>query len=238
MHKIIILMLASVTSLCAFADTTLDQLQNLQTQPQFRSLSEDLGSALSYKPLSPGEPLGIAGFDIGVEVTGTSIRNKDILDLATGNNAPSLLPVPKLHVHKGLGVFDIGGFFSAVPSSNIKLYGAEIRYALLEGSVATPALALRASFSQLTGVDQLDFDTKGIDISISKGFLVAKPYAGIGQVWVSSTPKGVSQLSAENFRQTKIFAGVNFNFGVANVAIEADRTGDANSYGAKLGFRF
>jgi hypothetical protein len=238
MQKTIFILIASLTSLNVLADATIDQLQNLGSQQQFRSLSEDLGSALSYKPLSPGEPLGVTGFDIGVEVTGTSIKNKEVLDLVTSGSAPSLLPVPKLHVHKGLGLFDIGGSYSAVPGSNIKLFGAEIRYALLEGTAATPALALRASFSQLTGVDQLNFDTKGVDISISKGFLIAKPYAGIGQVWVSSTPKGVPTLTSEKFTQTKVFAGLNLNFGLYNLAFEADRTGDAATYGAKLGFRF
>ncbi len=238
MQKILLGLVAIVASFSAFADATIDQLQNLSSQAQFRSLSEDLGSALSYKSLSPGDPLGVTGFDIGVEVTGTSIKNKAILDLVTSGSAPSLLPVPKLHVHKGLGLFDIGGSYSAVPGSNIKLFGAEIRYALLEGTVATPALSLRGSYSQLTGVDQLSFDSKGIDISVSKGFLIAKPYAGIGQVWVNSSPKGVPTLTGEKFTQTKLFAGVNVNFGLTNIAFEADRTGDANSFGAKLGFRF
>ncbi len=248
MRKSLITLIALFVTNTAYADAAINNLQGLG-QAQFKSLSEDLGSALSYKSLSPGDPLGVTGFDVGVEITGTSIKNKQILDIATSGSAPSMLPVPKIHVHKGLpSGFDIGASYSAVPSSNIKLFGAEIRYAILEGTVATPALALRASYSKLSGVDQLDFDTKGIDISISKGFLIAKPYAGIGQVWVSSTPN-LSQIvctaivgpcvpTGEKFTQTKLFAGVNLNFGLTNVAIEADRTGDANSIGAKVGFRF
>jgi hypothetical protein len=230
-------LLASLASFSAFADATIDKLQNI-AQPQFRLLSEDLGAVLSYKPLSPGEPLGVTGFDVGFEITGTSISNKTILDQVTSGNAPSMLPVAKLHAHKGLPYgIDVGASYSAIPNSNIKLFGAEIRYAILEGTIATPALALRGSYSKLTGVDQLDFDTKAIDISISKGFTIAKPYAGVGQVWVNSSPNGVP-LASEKFTLTKVFAGVNLNFGLTNVAFEADRTGDTNSYGAKIGFRF
>lgn len=255
MQKIIFALFALSAASYAAADATIDRLQNLTSQQQFRSLSEDLGAALSYKAVSPGDPLGVSGFDVGFEVTGTSIKNKEIFDLVTSGSAPSLLPVPKLHAHKGLPAgFDIGASLAVVPGSNIKLFGAEIRYAILEGTLATPALALRGSYSKLSGVDQLGFDTKGIDISISKGFAIAKPYAGIGQVWVSSKPDLPSllnvvlggpvapvppiSLASESFTQTKLFAGVNINFGLTNVAFEVDRTGDANSYGAKVGFRF
>jgi len=36
------------------------------SQPNFRLLSEDLGAALSYKPLTPTAPLGITGFDLAL----------------------------------------------------------------------------------------------------------------------------------------------------------------------------
>ena len=42
--------------------STVDRL----TQTQFRLMSEDLGAALSFKPLVPAEPLGTTGFDLGV----------------------------------------------------------------------------------------------------------------------------------------------------------------------------
>src|SRR3569833_2497600 len=51
----------------------LDRLQNL-AQSQFRALSEDLGAALSYTPVNPAEPLGLIGFDVGLEVTATDIQ--------------------------------------------------------------------------------------------------------------------------------------------------------------------
>ena len=204
-------------------------------QSDFKAFSEDLGSALSYKPVTPPAPLGITGFDIGLEVTSTKMRN---LDIATGSSMTSLV-VPKLHVYKGLPLnIDVGAFYSAVPTTNIKFYGGELRYAILEGGVALPAVGIRGALTKLTGVSQLALTTKSLDVSVSKGFAIFTPYAGIGRVWVDSTPDAASGLTKETFQQGKIFIGGNVNFGLMNVALEYDKTGTAPFYSAKLGFRF
>ena len=204
-------------------------------QSDFKVFSEDLGSALSYKPITPPAPLGITGFDIGLEVTSTKMRN---LELATGGSTNNLI-VPKLHIYKGLPLnIDVGAFYSAVPTTNIKFYGGELRYAILEGSVALPAVGIRGALTKLTGVSQLALTTKSVDVSVSKGFAIFTPYAGIGRVWVDSTPDAASGLVKETFQQGKVFVGGNVNFGVMNFALEYDKTGSAPSYSAKLGFRF
>lgn len=205
-------------------------------QSNFKTLSEDLGSALSYKAVTPPTPLGITGFDLGLEVTSTKMRN---LALVTGNSSLTSLIVPKLHVYKGLPLgIDVGAFYSAVPSTNIKLYGGELRYAILEGGIALPAVGIRGAVTKLSGVSQLAFSTKSLDVSISKGFAMFTPYAGIGAVWVDSTPDAASGLAQETFRQNKIFAGGNLNLGLTNLALEYDKTGSETSYSAKVGFRF
>jgi len=221
------------------AASNIDQLQNL-SQPQFRALSEDLGAALSYKPLTPTTPLGIAGFDLGLAVTATKIENSALLQRA-GAGDHSTLPVPSLRLNKGLPLdIDVGLMVGAVPGTNIRLYGGELRYAIVSGGAALPAIGIRGSYTKLTGVDQLDFNTKGVDVSISKGFLMFTPYAGVGKVWAASTPKDIPPpgLSKESFSLNKVFVGFNLNFGLTNLAFEGDRTGKATSYGAKLGFRF
>ena len=212
---------------------------NALAQAQFRLLSEDLGATLSYKPISPAEPLGITGFDLGIEVSATKLENAAIFDNAVTGDAPDTLYLPKLHVHKGLPFgFDIGASYAAVPDSNIKMWGAEVRYAILKGGTATPALAVRASYSALEGVDQLKLTTTGVDVSISKGFAMFTPYAGIGKVWVRSTPDVSIPLAEEDFDLNKVFVGVNMNLAVINIAVEGDKTGDATSYGIKFGWRF
>ncbi|MCW5625092.1 MAG: hypothetical protein KIT73_10280 [Burkholderiales bacterium] len=222
----------------AFADD-LDQLQ-LLNQSEFRRLSEDLGSALSYKPLAPAEPLGVFGFDVGVAVTATSLRNTDIFRKASsGGDFPSTLPVPTLRGAVGLPFgIDIGLSYAAAPGTNIKYFGGDLKWAVYGGSTLLPAVAVRGAYTKLSGVSQLDFDTKSVDLSVSKGFLMFTPYAGIGQVWVDSATKGVPGLGGESFSMTKYFGGVNVNLGLINFAFEVDRTGEANTFGGKVGFRF
>ena len=229
--------LAFVAQPAAAADiTTLNAL----AQAQFKTLSEDLGSALSYKPVTPAEPLGITGFDVGLVVTATDVgRSTANLKAATnGQESISTLIVPKLHIAKGLPLnIDVAAFVSKVPTTNISLFGGELRYAILAGSVATPAVAIRGAMTKLTGVDQLSLDTKSLDISISKGFLMFTPYAGVGKVWVNSNPNAGS-LREESFTQNKVFIGGNMNLGLMNFALEGDKTGDAKSASLKIGFRF
>lgn len=216
----------------------LDSLQSL-AQREFRGLTEDLGAALSYKPLIPSEALGITGFDVGVAVTATRLGSIDAWRRATNDNGlDATLPLATLRAHKGLPFnIDIGAMHATVPGSNVRLYGGELRWAVLPGSTLVPAVAVRGSFTRLGGVDQLDFDTKAIDVSVSKGILMFTPYGGVGQVWSRGTPRGVPGLTRESFSQTRVFAGVNINLGL-NLAFEVDSTGGITSYGIKLGVRF
>lgn len=215
----------------------IDQLQNA-AQAEFRLLSEDLGAALSYHAQIPSEPLGLAGFDIGVGVTATRFEHSGIWQKVTSDDAEATLYVPTLRLHKGLPAgFDIGLTYASIPGSNIRYTGGELRYAILEGSATSPAIAVRGSLTKLSGVDQLGFETQGLDISISKGFALLTPYAGVGRVWVESTPH-VSGLQKEKFSLTKVFVGLGINFAVLNLNLQADRTGDASSYSVKLGWRF
>ena len=208
-------------------------------QAAFRNVSEDLGSALSYKGVVPAESLGVTGFDFGLEVTQTNLAKSATLWKNLSGNDISNLYVPKLHVTKGLPLnIDIGAFYSAVPTTDIKLYGGELRWAFIEGGVAMPAVAVRGAMTKLSGVNQLALDTKSVDLSISKGFAMLTPYAGVGQVWVNSTPDAATTFKAESFKQSKVFAGANLNFGLTNLAVEFDKTGSAQSTSLKLGFRF
>ncbi len=239
MRKILIVIPFLFLAAEADAADNIDTIDNL-VQAQFRSFSEDVSAAISYKAVVPVESMGITGFDVGLEASVTTISDKTAFDLACGGCGAEQLVVPKIHLHKGLPFgIDVGLMMASVPNSNIRLSGAEVRYALVEGSTVSPAVAVRATYSKLDGVDQLDMSTTGLELGISKGFTMVTPYAGIGQNWVKSNPKGTaSALDSENYTQTKTYVGVNVNLGLMNLAFEADRTGDSNSYSAKFGFRF
>ena len=211
----------------------------LLNQQQFRLLSEDLGGALSYQPQTPAEPLGFPGLDIGVAVSGVKLKNREIAELASSESVDSTILIPTVRAHVGLPLgFDLGAMYAWVPDSDIRYYGGELRFAIIRGDAVTPAIGLRGSFTKVTGVDQLDLDTRGLDLSISKGFGFITPYAGFGKVWVDSVPKGIPTLQKEEFDLNKVFAGLGMNFAGLNVNLEAGKTGDVKIYSVKLGLRF
>jgi hypothetical protein len=215
----------------------LDSLGNL-AQSEFRSISEDLGAALSYKGVTPATPLGLAGIDVGLEVTWTRMENSRLFQLA-GAGSLSDLVIPKLHVHKGLiGGLDIGAFVSGVPQIGVGFFGAELRYAVLDDTLTTPAVGLRVSGTTVTGLSKLRFKTAALDAVVSKKFALATPYIGVGTVHVMSEAKDVANLSEETFNKSRVFTGVNMNFAVVNVALEAEKLGNNTSLSAKLGWRF
>jgi len=188
--------------------------KNTLIQGQFRDLSKEAGAAISYKNTAPAAPLGITGFDAGVEVSAADIDSGSAYWKAAFNNdAPSYLFLPKIRVRKGLPLsIDVGAMYSYVPGSNVKLFGFELSKAILDGTMATPAVGVRATYTRLTGVNDLDLQTAGLDASISKGFLFLTPYAGAGVVWINSKAEGnlarYSNLSTENIYQPRVFAGL------------------------------
>jgi hypothetical protein len=205
------------------------------SQGDFKRLSEDLASATSYKGLTPAEPLGITGFDIGIEATNTTMQYDAVFNTACGCSDDNML-IPKLHLHKGLPMgFDVGLMYASTSNVNISITGVELRYANIEGGITMPAVATRLSWSRLDGVDNLSLESKGIDVSVSKGFAMFTPYAGIGQNWVTSKGTG---FTTEEFTQSKYFVGLNINTGFLNFDFEMDDTGGAQTIGGKVGFRF
>jgi len=200
-------------TLTVFAANDINQIDAL-TQAQFRDLSTDLSATVSYKAVIPIESLGVTGFDLGAEVTATKLAHRSAWDAASSGGAPSTVYVPKVHLHKGLPAgFDLGAFYASASDTNINIWGVELRYALIAGGVATPAVGLRGTYSRLSGVDQLSLNTKGLELGISKGFAFLTPYAGIGRIWTESSPVGVNNVTAEKFADTKTYLGANLNFG-------------------------
>lgn len=211
-------------------------LKNL-SQSEFESLAHDLGSLWSYKALNPGDPLGIIGFDVGAEATVTHIDDMAVMKKAADWSS-SVVTVGKLHAHKGLPFnVDVGAFMGNTVGFDARLVGAELRWAVLPGNVLLPALAVRGTYTKLGGIKELNFNSTGLEATVSKGFLMFKPWLGLGYVR-SNSSANVGNLKSEHIGQHKVFGGVNVNLGLVNYAFEIDQTGKAKTYGAKIGLRF
>ena len=72
---------------------------------------------------------------------------------------------------------------------------------------------------------------------LSKKLTLITPYIGAGSVRVTSRAD-IAGLREENFNKSRVFIGMNVNFLLANIALEAEKMGDNTSLSAKAGFRF
>lgn len=206
-------------------------------QDEFKRLSQDLGAAISYKGVTPATPLGITGFDVGVAVTDTRMENSSLFSRAGAGNQSHLL-IPRIHVLKGLPLgFDVGAFYAGASEVSATIYGAELRYALLDDTLTQPAVGLRLSGSKASGLGDLSLSTAALDLVVSKKFTALTPYVGAGTVRVQSSASGTG-LAEERFNKSRVFAGLNVNLIGVNFAFEAEKMGENMSLSAKAGLRF
>jgi hypothetical protein len=205
------------------------------SQTEFLALSKDLAAVTSTKAIEPAAPLGISGFDVSASTSMTRIQDGATWAKASGDSATHLIQT-KLSISKGLsGGWDVGGFVSKVPSTNVSVAGLHVKYALLEGNAITPAIAVRASHSRMGGVSGMALNNTGLDVLISKGFVGFTPYLGLGTVYSNAQATGKSD---ESFTQGKSFVGVSWNVLLVNLSAEYDRTGKNSTVGLKAGVRF
>lgn len=142
-----------------------DQLDQL-SPPQFTGVTEDLASLLVYRGVQPAEPYGTVGFDYGIEASAIRLAHPESWQRATGDDT-STLALLRLAGNKGLPHgFDVGGFIATAPGTELREFGMQVRYALMEGGVVKPALGLRAAGTWLRGGGSLDAHARSLDISL------------------------------------------------------------------------
>ncbi|MDH5527613.1 MAG: hypothetical protein OEY97_09940 [Nitrospirota bacterium] len=234
------LALLAVTALPAHAAKYDILLANSLTQGEFDTFVDEAGYMIAYTSLAPAEPEGLLGFQAGISATSvnidTAIWGKTLETL----NTPSTLIVPRLQARKGLlfGI-DVGASYIQVPSSNIKVYGAEVRKAILRGNMLFPAISLTAHGSQLQGVNDLDLKTYGVGVGVSKGFLMLTPYGGVDMLRVEGVENSPLVTLADVKRDiTRVHVGMKFSvLPILNITVQADSRyplGDIYTYSARV----
>ena len=205
----------------------------------FKSMVEDTGAMAGYRGQLPAEPQGLTGFDLGFSVSHARLQNTAVYQSAT-TALKSDMYWASLHAHKGLpGGWDLGAFISSGMDGNgatngIDQRGVELRFAVLDGGALLPAVGVRASATELTGIKGYTLKTQGVDVSISKGLAMLTPYAGLGLV----KAKGSAGAFNDSVTLNKTFVGIGANLLLINFNLEYDKTGDVPSYSVKAGWRF
>jgi len=202
----------------------------------FNSLCKDLGQGLNFIQLTPPDPYGLVGFDVGAELTLLNInQGSEYWKYATRDmQQPPLLPVPKVQVQKGLPFgLDVGAIYAYIPQSNVKLIGGELRWAVMKGSFVKPSIGIRASYTRLMGVPHLNFQTESIDASISKKIAIVTPYIGLGEIFAQgeanfdytdeNTGENVSvDFKSKGISETRVFAGLRVSLFFISITGEVD----------------
>lgn len=213
--------------------------EDLRLQPgasssDIKALSEDLSAAFSYKALGAASSFGVAGVGVAGYATYVRVDDKDAWQRATGERNSSLRTYG-LRARKGLpGGVDVSAFYAQIAGSDGSLVGGAVQYALLKGSAVTPGVALRAGYSRLNSVDDLDFDSWSLDATVSKGFPLLTPYGGVGMVSGSLDPADPA-LSSERSTRARAFAGLRVSLGLLDVTPEIEQSGSNTAVNLRLG---
>lgn len=224
----------------ACADNNIETL-NFSSNNDFEKFGENLTNIFSHKTLFPAEQLGLTGFDIGASLNFSQSDFK-LSNQSERNN--DLLPVYGLHALKGLpGGFDVGLNYNILSGSKASSWSAEVRYALIEGGTAEPAVSVSGNYTRASGIDALNFDSYGVDLGVSKGFANLTPYAGIGYVMAKVDPEVTNldtsvNLKTQDFSMVKFSAGLNVNLMFMDVLVGYNQIGENATYSLKAGYRF
>ena len=228
-------------SLSNFAPASDIKFDTSLVQSEFNEFVKEFGTALWFNPMAPAETLGVIGFDISIETSLTDVGNEKSYwkKIFNDGDTYSYIPVPRLHVQKGLPFnIDVGAMYVAVPDSNIKIWGLEAKYAFLEGSVVSPAVSIRASYSKLQGVNELSMDTKSLDLLISKGFVMFTPYAGVSLIKIhGSENSDLITLNDVDESERRVLMGLQLSLFPLIINAEAS-FGNVPQYALKFGMRF
>ncbi|SEQ19498.1 hypothetical protein SAMN04488038_104244 [Solimonas aquatica] len=211
-------------------------------QQAFHDVVKDVGAVFNYKNLAPAEATGLTGIGVGAVGGYGATRNDAAWKTLTGSNVDAVGFVGG-SISKGLPLgLDVAAFYTAVPGSGANFYGGQLRYAILEGGVASPALALAASYAKSGGIDDFDYRAWSVDALVSKGFAFITPYLGVGRVSAKADPSGALKttlgLQNQSPDYTRVLLGLRFSLALLEITPEYEHIGDYNVYNLRVGLSF
>lgn len=213
------------------------------TQVQFSEFSRLLAQGIYATPVDAARARGLLGFDIGVAATaipvdtGAAYWQNSVGDDFTISDH---VAVPRVIVSKGLSVATLSAMYSKVPDTDIAMLGAALDVPIIDGGIVKPTLALRGSYATLQGVDQLDLNTYGVELFLSKGFGPLTPYVAAGRARSDSTgritlPDASTITLTDEADSNRFTVGVKLSLLLPKIIIEATQ-GEERSYAAKVSF--
>ena len=170
----------------------------------FTRLVNQLGTAFAPTALNPARTTGIAGFQVSLEGSFTSIdadaeywrAGTRGADGASRNDDPAgMLQLYSLRLRKGFGAgIELSGQVGFMPQTSFLSGGVDGRWALLEGFRKgalgyVPDLSLGGGVRTTTGSAQMQLTVVAADLKLSKPIplrdeMVVTPWAGLQYLWI------------------------------------------------------
>lgn len=204
-------------------------------QAAFDRFAKDVTAAFDYRPLLPSAH-GMLGLDVSGFGSVAQIHDRAAYRTVTGRR-DSTISIGGAQVTKGLpGNMDVGVFLAGVTGNSMTLYGAQLRYAVLEGTPVTPSLTLGGHYTGAAGLDDFSYRSWGLDATIAQSLLMFKPYAGVGYVWGRLVPHHGIVLEPADANQVKGFVGLRLALlPILHLGAQYERLGATNTYSLTLG---
>lgn len=181
---------------------------NAQSDPasvRFRLLTSELALALSSKPLTPAETLGISGFEYFIGFGYADISETESYwqgqpgspvfeGVRQERKIPKGVLIPSIHLRKGLPLStEIGVQGNYFASSEMFMVGVDLKVALHESFFRWfPSIAIRGAASTLFGAGDFIISTGEADLLISLPIGIGNmvridPYIGFGIMRMDAT---------------------------------------------------
>ncbi len=127
-----------------------------------------------------------------------------------------------------------------VPDSNIRVWGVELKHAIIKEDLAFPSLTVRGSYTQLENVDDIGLKTYSLDLLLSKDFLMFTPYGGISALRIEGRDESDLATGFQEAKEDVVQAIAGFQvspFPLCIISVEAV-FGEVPLYGIKIGMGF
>lgn len=194
---------------------------------QFRLFHQAFATGLYAPPRHSAVPLGWVGFDVYADVSVLpDFGGSDFADSVLRGSLPGdALAVTRIGARKGLPLnLNVGLSYGQVVDSDLEVLTADVQWSLLEGSAVLPAVAVRASYSDLSGSDAFDLQQLGVDLYVSKGFAVVSAFGGASLIRSESTlNRRFGDTLSEESTDEIFFAGVAFNLLAAKLTATVEQ---------------
>lgn len=215
------------------------------TQDQWHRFTQQVGAIASFKSLAPARTLGRKRFRVAVDAGSTPVDQHDLAWINTFTHPDAECPLgdairyPALRARYGVSDrMDVGAYWTTAPSANYGMAGGEVTYAFLQDSGKSPAAAVRASFTILTGVPDFSMGIYSLDALASKDVQKLTPYAGIRtSLAIGTETTAKVDLRGERVAIAQGFFGATYSLWVFDLAAEYD-VSTVNTFALAVGYGF